>query len=186
MEKEYEVKSLLAKNDFIKLKNNLYDNHKAEILENYYLETSEKFFKQNDCALKIRKTNDYIELTIKKKTLNGNNEYNNRIDTITMQAILEKKTVNLNNFESPFKERFSNLVIDTMITNRYTSKLNDSLIVLDECIFNNYTDYELEVESKSMEEAENILHAILRENNIEFIKSFPKIQRLKAYEKNEN
>ena len=176
---EYEKKCLISEKNFLNLINKYNYLNKEEQI-NYYFDFN-NFFKNKNQALRIREINNTYELTLKTKENNCNSEININIDFNDYNYILNNlclpnnicQKLNLNQFT------FNSLI--TIKTIRYKINYKNTIIELDKNFFNNYIDYEIEVESFSLDEASNILSEFLNENNIDFCPSKAKIARAISY-----
>ena len=176
---EYEKKCLISAKDFMNLINK-YNYLEKEEQTNYYFDFND-FFKNKNQALRIRKINNDYELTLKTKKENHNTEINLKIDVSTFNYIL-KNLILTNDLAKKLnlpKLKFNSLI--TIKTIRYKIKYNDYIIELDHNFFNQVIDYEIEVESTSIKEADKILTSFLKENNICFCPSKAKIARAISY-----
>lgn len=151
---EFEKKGLLTKSEYDAiLKNN---DVVGEIIQtNYYFETSDNYFKNNNSALRVRLTDNHCELTLKIRNNLSNIEYNHEIDDHLFFDMI-------NNLKMPeIMNRYidSDVVLDSvikMVTKRSIIIYNGSKIEIDKTDFGNIIDYEVEVEGKNMKEASNV------------------------------
>ncbi len=175
---EHEAKSLISKEDFLKLKST-YQLNDAIIQRNIYLETRDEYYRNQGGALRIRSYNDTrFELTLKLKDGRSNAEYNfdltkEEFDTIVQTNILPKieLPIEIKQPENQF----------TTVTKRYKLPYEAHIIEIDETLFEQTNDYEIEVEAESISTADAILSSFLKENKIEFCQSQPKIARYFVY-----
>ncbi len=175
---EHEAKSLITKQDFNQLltKYKLTKNIKQE---NIYFETNHNFFKNMGAALRIRNYDDSTyELTIKIKNKDSNTEHNYQLTY--EQFVQIKDTYQFPNFTYPFTLPSIDYAIST-ITFRYQLNYHDHIIEIDQTHFNDVIDFEIEVESESIMQANKIMQLFLNENDILFKKSSPKIARYYQY-----
>lgn len=178
MQFEYEAKSLISEEDFNLLLTK-YSLNTFIKQENIYFETNNNFFKNMGAALRIRNYNDtQYELTIKIKNDNSNTEYNYKLTQTEFNQI--KTTYELPNFDFPFVIPKIDSAVST-ITNRYKLDFLNHIVEIDKTLFKSTTDYEIEIESENLSQANEIMRQFLTENQITFKKSLPKIARYFLY-----
>ena len=167
---EIEAKVLLTKEEYQTLLKYLHlERYKKIEQVNHYVDTPNRELKGNDIALRIRETNDFI-LTLKTPLSEGLLEKNQNI-TWREYADLEDKGVfpkgDIKNFLEICGFNTMNFkILASLKTNRIELELDEGLLCLDENFYgknNEITDYELEIESNSMEKAEELATKILKE-----------------------
>ncbi len=181
MQFEHEAKSLISKLEFEKLLKK-YNLNQYIHQENIYFESIDNYFKNNNSALRIRNYNNLrYELTIKIKDQNmTNQEYNYPLTKAQFDQI--KNTYKLPEYDYPFLIPTLTSCVSTA-TKRYQLPYAGHLVELDYTIFNQSSDYEIEVEAKSADIASRIMNEFLAENSLTFSKSMPKIARYFLYNK---
>lgn len=182
MEKEFEAKSLIkssnSENVYLKLQ-----PYFVKCIEqsNIYFDTEDDFYKKNNAALRLRKKNDYYELTLKVKKIDHNQETNIKISKIEYEEILSTKQFN---YDLPLKHNIdSKLNLSTIFTIRNVYNYNNIIIEFDKSYFNDYFDFEIEIEANNSEIANQNLNEVLNFLEISKIKSESKISRFHKYNK---
>lgn len=178
---EFEKKGLLKKEDYTKVLANNTIN-RVIIQTNYYFETKDEYFKNNNSALRVRLTDDTCELTLKVRKELSNIEYNHFIDDVTFFDMVH-------NFKIPqiiynyIDERVKINSVIHFETKRSVILFDGHDIEIDETDFGDNIDYEIEVEGENMKIASEIFHGFINANNVEVEKSAPKIARFFKYNK---
>ncbi len=174
---EKEKKSLLNKEDFLKIKEYLKKNYKSMeiIIEDTYFDTNKRYFKKNNSIMRLRKENEKKYLNYKEKQKDGS--------SIEEKLILDDKMYKefIGGTYKKYLEKFSlDLEIEVIASYkilRTKFKIGENVIDLDNTKFSKSEDYEIEVESTNLKKAKDILLEILKENEIPYRKSSPKIAR---------
>ena len=170
---EIEAKVLLTKEQYNQLIKYLHlERYKKIEQTNHYIDTLDRVLKQNDIALRIRENNEFV-LTLKTPLSEGLLEKNQNI-TWREYTELEDRSIfpkgDIKNFLEICGFNVSALkVLASLKTLRIELELEEGILCLDENIYgpnNSVVDYELEVESTSMEKAEEIATKILKEIGI--------------------
>ena len=182
-EKEYETKVLISKTVFNQLLRNynlrILDN---KLIKNNYFDTNNFDVFNNNAVFRVREGRDKITITF-KRAINRNEllEYNQNISDKRFENI------KLNNFS---KSKFKKILAEngilqenigylgSLITHRWEFKYKDAKIFIDHSVYNDMEDYEIECEASSSKQAEKIIIAFCKENNINFsVKSLAKYAR---------
>ncbi len=178
---EIEYKVLLSEEKFKDILNSLDFPDKPFTQTNYYFETPDLKLKECNSALRIRKKNsDYI-VTLKEPHPEGilethdkisKEDFNNAIDTNELSAPnctkqLQNKNISLETIE----------YIGSLTTERYEFTDNGLIYVLDKSFYNDYIDYELEIEAPSQAIGLNIFNELLSRFNIKKVPPITKIER---------
>lgn len=170
---EIEAKVLISKEEYDALLKYLHlERYKKVEQTNHYVDTEDQQLRQNDIALRIRETNEFT-LTLKTPLSEGLLE-KNQIISWREYSELEDSNIFPQGDIKNFLEicGFNTLelkVLASLKTNRVELELDDGLLCLDENIYGPnrcLVDYELEVESTSMEKAEETASKILKEVGI--------------------
>lgn len=170
---EIEAKILLTKDEYDAIVKYLHlERYKKIEQTNHYVDTIERELKQNDIALRIRENNEFT-LTLKTPLSEGLLEKNQNINWREYSDLEDKGIFpqgDIKNFlEICGFDTHSLKVLASLKTNRIELEVDDGLLCLDENIYgknNDIIDYELEVESTSMEKAEETASKILKEVGI--------------------
>lgn len=178
---EIEFKVLLTKKEYHSLLQLLPFPKDAITQTNYYFETDLFLFKEKNAALRIRKKNDSYTLTLKQPHEQGILEThetlteNEAMQWIKSKPVLNNKMIHyLNLLKIPIHDL---KLFGSLSTERRQFERNDIVYVLDKSFYNNYIDYELEIESPSKKTGLHAFHALLDEFNIKQKESTPKIER---------
>ncbi len=179
MIKEYEKekKSFLNKEEFLKIKNYLNAKTKSKeiLIEDIYFDDKKRFFKNNNSIMRLRKEEEKTYLNFKKKLNDGTSKEEKYI--LTKEMYEDFKSGNYKKYLKEFKLDLDVEIIASYQINRTKFSLDQSIIDLDNTIFTNFQDYEIEVESTNLKKAKEVLDDILKENNVNYKKSYPKIAR---------
>ncbi len=180
MEREFESKGLITKADFKKLLENLI-TIEIKHQRNTYLDTNDGFFKQQNSALRLRIINDEYIFSLKRKDNDGATEWNQTITKQEYDKICESKSIDLSLYKCPQNEILSDLNIDTITTTRYVCKYQEVIVELDQTDFGMTVDFEIEIEAKSEQLADDYLKQLATEFKLDIKKSYPKIARYFMY-----
>lgn len=189
-ELEIEYKTLLNKEKFQQLIEEFQPTHYL-IQENYYFDTNDNILKQENCGLRIRKSQDFIEMTLKQKQKEHQTlETTANLTKLDWQNFIINKTIpNTNSINNILKQMDIPITDLTLIakltTKRYTINLDKNItIMLDHSTYYNQEDFELEMEFPKIENSQQIFLNFLKTHNILFNKSDTKIARaIKASKK---
>ena len=129
-------------------------------IENTYLDDENLSLKNKHHVLRIRKTNNEYELTLKIKGDNGDIEINETPDN---HPEIDRY---LNNQFDLYKP------ITSLKTRRIEAKIDDYLVVIDMNKYNGIIDYDLEVEASNMDRAKEVMANICQEYKIEYKKDY--------------
>ena len=179
-EQEIEFKNLLTKEEFMRIRDffNIKPNEfKTQV--NYYFDTADQFFKNNRMGFRLRVLDDRNELTLKtpieehimnEQTVLVTDEER---DIIIQQAIFPS---------IPFLEKIISTKPLTCFgriqTNRAQLKLEEGTLFLDHSSYSNVEDYEIEFESKDVEEGQKFFLKLLDRHQIPLRSTDKKIARL--------
>lgn len=180
MEREFESKGLISKTEFNLLLENL---NQTEIKNqtNTYIDTTEGFFKNQNSALRLRIINGQYIFSLKRQDDDGATEWNQPITKDEYTSICNSKSIDLSNYKCPQDEILTNLQINTITTTRYVCQYKDMIIELDETDFDTTIDYEIEIEAKNVQQANQYLTELSTAYNLDIKKSYPKIARYFMY-----
>lgn len=179
MEIEIESKALISQENYNDLLQK-YDIISSLTQVNHYFETEDQEFLANNSAMRVRVKNDTYELTLKIKALHKNIEHNFMIKKQQFEEILETRLIpneihELINIDSKLTR------YDVISTTRNIFMYMDHKIEVDMTNFNPEVDYEIEIESDSIETANLIMQNLLSDNEIPFNSSVTKLARLANY-----
>ncbi|MDR1781526.1 MAG: CYTH domain-containing protein [Bacilli bacterium] len=172
---EIETKQLLNKEQYLIIKKEILNHKHTKINQvNYYFETDDYYFKNNNQALRIRVYDDKYEICLKTRANIINYESNYLISKDEFESI--KKDTSL--FSKYFNDIPRNIkLLGSLNTIRIEYKINKGLICLDYSTYFNKEDYEIEFEANNLKD-KYYLKEYLNSLNIEFIENkITKIER---------
>lgn len=190
-EKEFEAKSLLSEAEYFKLLDRFEVNSAdAKLQANYYLDTDDALFKNLGGALRIRQTASHAVMTLKIKQDDYHDEWTIPLSNQQLTEFLELIGNHQGLIPPPkMQEIFKELEVDfaefpiivhpiaILKTWRVEIPISNDLVVLDKSEYHGQTDYEIEIESHSLKQAQNLMENILTAENIPYRFSMPKIAR---------
>lgn len=170
---EIEAKVLLSEEEYDAIVKYLHlERYKKIEQTNHYVDTIDRVLKKNDIALRIRENQDFV-LTLKTPLSEGLLEKNQSINWREYSDLEDKGIFpqgDIKNFlEICCFDTRALKVLASLKTIRIELELDDGLLCLDKNIYGKngeIVDYELEVESTSMEKAEETASKILKEVGI--------------------
>lgn len=165
---EYEERSMLSEEIYQKLLN-LYINsdYKDLKIKNIYFDNKQHTLTESGIVLRKRYTNDSIEITLKTKKKNYDEEINHIIDIgLDIQNCLNTEI--LNKLEKLKIYPSDLIIVGEISVNRREIKHNDYLLVLDKNCYSNIIDYNIEIESSSRTLSKKILENIIKKFGINF------------------
>lgn len=161
-ETEIEYKALLSKELYEEILN------KSDISEqfsqtNHYFDTKDEILKNNNMALRIRKKENSIKLTVKHKIQGINASYTevtDFLDDSRMKNIIDNRVIESSvvlGYLAQNNVELTELVnYNVFTTNRAICYNTDHVLFLDETTYaNGVNDYELEVEAKTVKLCES-------------------------------
>lgn len=188
---EIEAKVLLLKDEYNAIieKLNLQKYRKIK-QTNHYIDTPDRYLKKNGIALRIREKDEEFELTLKTPLSEGLLEKNENISWRDFENLSERQIFpdgNIRKFLLILGVKVSDLkVLTSLCTERIHVEFEGYGLALDKNIYSNIVDYELEVESSSIERAQQEIENILNEcdiKNFSFNKVSKQARALNALEK---
>jgi uncharacterized protein YjbK len=188
---EIEAKVLLLKDEYNAIieKLNLQKYRKIK-QTNHYIDTPDRYLKKNGIALRIREKDEEFELTLKTPLSEGLLEKNENISWRDFENLSERQIFpdgNIRKFLLILGVKVSDLkVLTSLCTERIHVEFEGYELALDKNIYSNIVDYELEVESSSIERAQQEIENILNEcdiKNFSFNKVSKQARALNALEK---
>ncbi|SDC79350.1 Uncharacterized protein YjbK [Terribacillus halophilus] len=179
---EIEFKNLLTEAEFEKLYYAFEMNSSPAIQQvNHYFETKDFQLKQHGAALRIREKNGKFQATLKQPQGDGLLETHDALTEQQAKAWLQGQIT----LGPEIGEQLKDLGISageliyggSLETIRREKSYNDTTIVLDQSIYGDTVDYELELEARSYKHGENVFLSLLSEHDIGKRKTPNKIQR---------
>ena len=168
---EIEAKVLLTENQYETIieKLNLIKFRKIK-QTNYYIDTPDRFLKKNGIALRIREKGEEFELSLKTPLSEGLLEKNEKISWRDFEHLNQKHIFpegNISKFLSILGVNVDDLrILTSLCTERISIDYDTYGLALDKNTFSDITDYELEIESSSMDHAQEAVKNILESCNI--------------------
>lgn len=181
---EIEKKNLLTKEEYDLVYNHF--NLKSQQVftqTNAYFDTKDLAIRKTDSALRIRTKVNFSEMTLKTPYKENLLEINLPLGLDKAEELIKQQSF------KPTDDILSKLIdlgidkditvylLTKLTTKRIEKKLNKGLLVLDQSWYGNTTDYELEIEADSNENAEDLFSEILSNLTIPHRKTENKIQR---------
>ncbi len=185
---EIEFKNLLDVDEYEYLYNFFGCDSLSNIKQqNYYLDTSDFALRAKNIALRIRNVeNSDIVLTLKVPQEIGILEVEQLITPNEFNLFLT--TNNITHINGEVKDYLSTLRLDTNLllfmqftTYRYEVNNSDGVFMLDKTVFENCTDYELELEVLDYNSGLIFFKNFLSNHNIDYKEAKPKIARALSY-----
>lgn len=170
-ELEIEFKNLLTKTEHDTLYDTLFKEEEKQSLVNYYIDTDDLDLRKNTLLLRIRVTSGKQVMTLKAPTEKGILEFNAEVDfdLKTVQRLSGSDLPEIITHE--LNER--NIDADDLIiygrleTERFETNYKDGLLVLDQSIFLDTRDFEIEYEVSDYDQGETKFDHLLEAYKIE-------------------
>lgn len=170
---EIEAKVLLQKEQYDQVVSYLHlERYKKITQTNHYIDSTSRVLRDNDFALRVREKDDFV-LTLKTPLSEGLLEKNQTLSWREYDALEDESIFPVGNIKSFLELCGFNTrelkVLASLTTYRIEFEYEDGLVSLDE---NHYgkngkiVDYELEIESTSMERAQELIKRLLQEAGI--------------------
>lgn len=190
-ELEIEFKNLLSEIEYEML---LAEYHLTDLhtQTNVYFDTEDYQLKQKKMGLRIRKTNNYTELTLKTPTSNQHTllEVTDQLETYLEGASLDKQALPEVSEVAIFLNEQGIKLSDLMVIGELTTTRGEInvrsnvLLVLDKSNYYGKTDYELEMEVTDAKDGEVFFLEFLAEHNIPIRVAEKKIARMMIHKNN--
>ena len=168
---EIEAKVLLLKNEYETIIEKLNLSKYRKIRQtNHYIDTPDRYLKKNGIALRIREKEEEYELTLKTPLSEGLLEKNENISWRDFEKLNDQNLFpegNIKKFLSILGGKVDQLkVLTSLCTERIEVEYNGFDLALDKNTYSDIVDYELEVESSSIQRAQEEIRSILASCNI--------------------
>ena len=178
---EIEAKVLLLKEDYLKVIDGLnLKKYKKFKQTNYYIDTLDSLLKKIGIVLRIREKEDTFELTLKTPLSEGVLEKNEDISWKAMEDMKDNNIFpegGIKKFLAILGVKVEDLrILTSLKTERISVDYNGYKLDLDKSTYSGITDYELEIESSSMENAQSAATDILTQCGIKDF-SFNKVSK---------
>ena len=186
---ECEARVMITENQYSQIKKTYLESgfkFKKIFNENVYFDYENRYLTDHGIVLRLRKINNRNnELTLKIKGENSDLEINHELTSKEVDLLL-KNTIIPNSFVlDELKKKQIDLsklkIVATLVTERIEIQYPEYLFVLDKNIYNNKTDFNLEVESDTKINAENNLKSIISQFGIEYKKDYISKSRRAIY-----
>ena len=173
---EIELKSDISQEDYEKIISQ-FDSSKIYLQTNYYIDDKDLSVRYLKCGLRVRQKDDNFELTLKITQEVGRLEINQQISNKIFKKLVDRKVFPKGEVRDCLENKLGLdiarlYVLGELKTYRLDVPYKTGLICIDKSEYNGVTDYEVECEDNSEEEAEKHLHEFLEENNIEYKRSW--------------
>ena len=153
--KEYETRIMLTESEYFEIASHymrLHPNKQFLKNTNIYFDTEDLFLRKNHITFRIRIINDVkSEITIKIKGANGDDEINDSLTGKDVELFLKERSLpegDVRNFLLSLPYTFDAYKeITTLYNVRLEIEEDDHLLVIDKNIYNDITDYNLEIET---------------------------------------
>ena len=176
-----EFKTLLTKTEYLRL-SKLHTDKQSNLQINYYFDTPRFTLKASDIGLRVRKRDKY-ELTLKRKKGYVLQEINEELTEEQFKEFIETGIIpseNINNELNDIIKGQSIVNYMTLSTFRIFYPYKNGMVYIDKCEYVDTIDYEMEYSTSNYDEGKRVFIELVKENNIVYKKSQPKIKR--AYE----
>ena len=153
--KEYETRIMLTESEYFEMVSyfmRLHPNKRFLRNTNIYFDTEDLFLRKNHITFRIRIINDVkSEITIKIKGANGDDEINDSLTGKDVELFLKERYLpngDVKGFLLSLPYTFDAYKeITTLYNVRLEIEEDDHLLVIDKNIYNDITDYNLEIET---------------------------------------
>ncbi|WP_106497957.1 CYTH domain-containing protein [Lentibacillus sp. Marseille-P4043] len=183
-EVEIEYKNLLTSTEYTKISQRYPFPKEADSQTNYYFETDNFLLKENGSALRIRKKHGNYVLTLKEPHPHGLLETH---DALTEEEATDWINGNIVQKDHVMKRlQALHIPINKLVyygkltTERREVEHDNALLVLDYSMYNQTSDYELEVEAPTEEIGIRVFTDVLENNQVEKRDTPNKIKRFFA------
>lgn len=178
---EIEVKVLLTKKEYNKVLR-YFDKDVSDgfIQKNYYIDTKDRALRNLGLSLRIRKLNGYV-MTLKLPMAEGLLEKSQNLKSEQFDLFMRNNvfpTGDIADFiESLYINPNSLLINASLSTLRIEVGYENFLLAIDENRYGDHQDFELEMESNSIQKARELLQQICEKVGIEFKENFDSKQK---------
>lgn len=181
---EIEFKNLLTKEEYEKLSSEYFNTHTDSYKQrNSYYDTNSFQLKKANCALRIRIKEQDAEITLKSPFKGYHKELNIPLTIEEAERLISAQSISLPEQVSQFLKKITHLDIThvskvtELTTERIEKNYKDCLLVLDKSWYSDKIDYELEIESPSIEKGQAVFNSILNSHAIPKRETLNKIAR---------
>ena len=173
--KEFESRIMLTNDEYISVVYffmKLYPNQHFLQNKNYYFDTDDFYLKNQHITLRVRFINDVkCELTLKIKGSNGDQEINDSLTFKQFELLKNEGVFPIGNVRDYLLILSLPLNAYKCLTSLYNLRLEikqeDHLLVIDKNIYNDITDYNLEIETEdNVVHAQDVLSSYIKQFNL--------------------
>ena len=173
--KEFESRIMLTNDEYISVVSffmKLYPNQHFLQNTNYYFDTDDFYLKNQHITLRVRFINDVkCELTLKIKGSNGDQEINDSLTFKQFELLKSEGVFPIGNVRDYLLTHSLPLNAYKCLTSLYNLRLEikqgDHLLVIDKNIYNDITDYNLEIETEdNVVHAQDVLSSYIKQFNL--------------------
>ena len=173
--KEFESRIMLTNDEYISVVSffmKLYPNQHFLQNTNYYFDTDDFYLKNQHITLRVRFINDVkCELTLKIKGSNGDQEINDSLTFKQFELLKNEGVFPIGNVRDYLLTHSLPLNAYKCLTSLYNLRLEikqgDHLLVIDKNIYNDITDYNLEIETEdNVVHAQDVLSSYIKQFNL--------------------
>lgn len=190
---EIEYKNLLTEEEYHLLSKEYFSEEVDSYTQkNTYFDTESEDLRKINCAFRIRIKAHEAEITLKSPFEGHHKELNSELTLDEAQELTSKQSIQVPEHIAEFLRSEFQLDISMIYkiaelkTERLEKDYRNCLIVLDKSWYSGLVDYELEVESPSIELGEALFHSILKEHSIPKRETLNKIARAYSAYKGNN
>ena len=183
-ELEREIKNLLTKQEFLRLKKFFhFSDDDFQPQTNYYFETENQDLKKLQAALRIRQKNEKFVLTLKQKRKDDVHEYHLNLSSQEAKALLQKQNTKKIKeiLHAIGAESLNPHYLGSLTTLRAQCLFMEGMIFLDKSSYFQQTDYEIEYEVKNWAEGKQAFYHLMQEHEIHLKPTLSKIARFYTY-----
>lgn len=180
-EVEIEFKNLLTKKEFNDIYTSLPFPSEGITQTNYYFETQDFLLQANQSALRIREKDGEFQLTLKEPLEVGLLETHDSLTKRQAEQWIQGHPILLSNTGQQLKNMGVSIndltYYGKLTTKRFECQKDGLTFVLDESFYNDYVDFELEIEAPSEEEGQQAFQQLLTTHDIPNRRTPNKIER---------
>jgi uncharacterized protein YjbK len=189
-ELEIEFKNMIIKEEYDKLLAFFNaSNEQIKTQTNIYFDTPTHELQQKECALRVRIKSDKIELTLKQPNTVGLLETTDLLSEEQLKELIDQNKLPVGAVYEQFKllQVEPNIIhLASLTTYRFETTYHNQIIAIDQSEYYSNIDYEIELETQSVDEGKEIFHSLLDQFDIPIRKAENKIRRAFNYKQSKN
>lgn len=177
----YEFKSLLSKDEYLKLMEKFKGN-KIDVQTNHYFDTKRFTLKAVEASLRVRERETF-ELTFKKKKGYTMQEFNSPITKEIMEEIKETGYLPEGDWTDEVKSLIGEQKVQNFLslsTERLYLPYKNGVLFIDKSTYLGEVDYEIEYEAKTLHDGKKEFIELIKELGFQYRKADKKIKRAYA------